>query len=88
MIGTSDERLSLSKEINRAYEISLEANEKKKKEKERQKQIKKHLLELMEERKARVVAEASLVEPHVTTTVRHCNLGSKVRLFREDLSFA
>ena len=88
MIGTSDERLSLSKEINRAYEKSLEADEKKKAEKERQKQIEKHLLELMEERKARVVAEPSLVEPHVTITVRHCNLESKVRQFREDLSFA
>ena len=34
------------------------------------------------------MAEASRVEPHVTITVLHCNLRSKVRLFREDLSFA
>ena len=89
MIRTSDERLSLSKEINRAYEKTLEYDKKKKKkaEKERQEQIEKHLLELMEERKTRVVAEPSLVEPHATITVRHCNLGSKVRLFREDFSF-
>ena len=78
MIRTSDKRLSLSKEINRAYEKTLEYDKKKKAEKERQEQIEKHLLELMEERKTRVVVEPSLVEPHAAITVRHCNLGSKV----------
>ena len=77
MIRTSDERLSLSKEINQANEKTLEYDKKKKAKKERQEQIEKHLLELMEERKTRVVAEPSLVEPHATITVRHCNLGSK-----------
>ena len=88
MIGTSDERLNLRKEINRAYEKSLEADEKKKAEKERQEQIEEHLLELMEGREARAVADSSIVESHVTITMWHCNLGLKVWLFRENLSFA
>ena len=50
--------------------------------------MEKHLFELMVERKTRLVVEPSLVEPHVIIAVRDCNLGSKVQLFREDLSFA
>ena len=42
---------------------------------------------LMEARKARLVIKPSLAEAHVIISVRHCTMGLKVRVFREDSIF-
>jgi len=71
LIGSSEERLQLREELDRVYESSLSADI----EKER-------LEKLRQEREARVLPEPQLDEDIATVTIRHCTLGSKVRLFR------
>ena len=63
MIGTSDERQSLSEEIYCSYNESYAIDQKKLRKKEELKE--KHLLALMEARKARLEVEPSLAEAHV-----------------------
>lgn len=87
MIGTSDERQSLSKEIYRSFNESYVIDQQKQSEKEKEELKEKHLLALMEARKARLEVEPSLAEAHVIISVRHCTMGLKVRLFREDSTF-
>ena len=87
MIGTSDERQSLSEEIYSSYNESYAIDQKKQCEKEKEELKEKHLLALMEARKARLEVEPSLAEAHVIISVQHCTMGLKVRLFREDSTF-
>ena len=98
LIGSSAEREQLKHSISEAFEDSLMKDQEKAIEK-RQKddndkniELEKaaneaHLVALMEERKSHVSEEPSLADPHVTVSVRHCILGTKIRLFTPATTF-
>lgn len=87
LTGTSKEREVLANEIKDAYEASLQLDREKEEEEKKEKANKNRLLSLMQSRKQRVPLEPSLHEPHVTISVRHIELGNKVRLFKDDCLF-
>ena len=66
-------------EIDSAFQRSLEIDKKKSDAKKEDNERRKHL---REQRTAAVPPEAEVDEDHVVVTLRHVNLGSKVRLFK------
>ena len=92
LIGTSVERKRLREEMNKAYEESLEADRKKDRivnvdasTNEINVVDEEHsnfdLIKLRKSREERVLEEPSLNDDHVTISIRHTSLGTKVRLF-------
>ena len=80
LLGTSLERERLKDEIELALQESLAADRAKE-------QLEARLCSLMEIRKGKVEEVPSLLEAHCALTVRHADLGPKVRLFRENATF-
>lgn len=79
LIGTTEERSSLLKEMDCAFSESERADQVKEQKKAEEELERKRLHNLMIERENRVELEPSLSEDHATITIRHVTLGNKTR---------
>ena len=87
LIGTSKERSVVAKKTEEAYEVSLRQDQEKERLKQETEAENLRLSNLMNSRKDRVQPEESVSNPHEVVTVRHVDLGNKVRLFKTDSYF-
>ena len=84
--GECTERKRLREEISKAFEESLEADRKKDRivnveASTNDSNVVDDLIQLKRSREERVLKEPSLHDDHVTISIRHSSLGTKVRLF-------
>ena len=87
LVGTSEERATLSAEIDAAFAESLRADQDKMINIPSDSENEEELQVLKSQRSERLVNEPELSEPHCTVTVRHLNLGNKSRIFPASSSF-
>ena len=84
LIGTTEQRVALNNEIQRAYDESLEADREKDRIDQEEKREQDRLQDLMHTRKAKLKPEPELTDDHIVIAIRHPELGHKSRLFQTE----